>query len=983
LHHEAQKGALTQNEQSLISDEKAFLSQAGLKKSFRPTLNERKQMSTKTSIKRIALVAVSALGFGLLSVAPSSAAVTSISVTAPSVIRAGSSTSVALTVTNAGDIAASANTEGYKAKATTVPTGSGIEAGDIFAEEIEAGIADDTDETLTLGRDFSVTAGVTGTELDTSGTDTCAADAATDVSTVIDDSGVTGSNIGDTPSGTGDVDGSAAIDANGETACAITDDFFTVAGSYTFFVWNDANDDNLFDAGEKNATITFVVGGAPTSVSLTPTATSAVAGVKIGVKIYLTDASGRATDLSGNETMILTKTVLSGSGTVTFYDHNDGTGVESDITDGATVTLTTADDVQDDLTYWRVDADNSAGGTWRVTANLGGSLDPLATAATTGTLSTIPAGTLTKVAVASTTGITMNEDGEYEHPDALVDANDDVNVVANPATAGASISFTLTGTAGSTVSVTLADDGDTTLPTGVTAGDTAVTIGSAGTATFTVTATAVADGNGYTLTFPVDAGTAVYDVEYDAATVSASSIDIAELPTGVSKAVVAVAGTSTYTATVKDEFGVAYSNYVLKLTTTSTSRNASKSITAVTNASGVATVSYADASTSTTTLTDAVTLAVYAPSDLATNIKSSGNTVTNYFATSLGSLTLAGGTTALATVKREVVNADAIDDAAAATAETVAIDNTLLDSNNASVSGYAAVYTGSAGLLFVADTDNDGDITDEGDFTDALSTVTVANDNQVFVLSTKTGVGTITVTSGGFTKTATVTFTQVANGANARNIAISASSATATTGKYVSVSATVTDGHGNALEGSTVTFIRTGGRFVTGASSVNVTTDANGVASIDVTADAASSVSVSASLPVGTHAESDDIADTPVTGYAAASGAKSTSITFAVSTTKSDEVLAAEAASAAAEAASDAAAEAIDAANAATDAANLAAEAADAATVAAEEARDAADAATAAVEELATQVATLMAALKAQITTLANTVAKIAKKVKA
>jgi hypothetical protein len=51
--------------------------------------------------------------------------------------------------------------------------------------------------------------------------------------------------------------------------------------------------------------------------------------------------------------------------------------------------------------------------------------------------------------------------------------------------------------------------------------------------------------------------------------------------------------------------------------------------------------------------------------------------------------------------------------------------------------------------------------------------------------------------------------------------------------------------------------------------------------------------------------------------------------------------------------------------------------------VAAEEARDAADAATAAVEELATQVATLMAALKAQITTLANTVAKIAKKVKA
>jgi len=88
-------------------------------------------------------------------------------------------------------------------------------------------------------------------------------------------------------------------------------------------------------------------------------------------------------------------------------------------------------------------------------------------------------------------------------------------------------------------------------------------------------------------------------------------------------------------------------------------------------------------------------------------------------------------------------------------------------------------------------------------------------------------------------------------------------------------------------------------------------------------------------------------------------------------------------AQAAADAATDAALQAIDAANAATDAANLAAEAADAATVAAEEAKDAADAATAAVEGLATQVATLMAALQAQIRSLSNTVAKIAKKVKA
>jgi len=134
-------------------------------------------------------------------------------------------------------------------------------------------------------------------------------------------------------------------------------------------------------------------------------------------------------------------------------------------------------------------------------------------------------------------------------------------------------------------------------------------------------------------------------------------------------------------------------------------------------------------------------------------------------------------------------------------------------------------------------------------------------------------------------------------------------------------------------------------------------------------------LATSASKPTVFAPTASGVFEARITGYNGSSTA--TSVIMATATVGEDS------ATVAAQAASDAAAEAIDAANAATDAANLAAEAADAATVAAEEARDAADAATAAVEELATQVATLMAALKAQITTLANTVAKIAKKVKA
>ena len=142
------------------------------------------------------------------------------------------------------------------------------------------------------------------------------------------------------------------------------------------------------------------------------------------------------------------------------------------------------------------------------------------------------------------------------------------------------------------------------------------------------------------------------------------------------------------------------------------------------------------------------------------------------------------------------------------------------------------------------------------------------------------------------------------------------------------------------------------------------------------------SVATSTSKPTVFAPTASGVFEARITGYKGSSTATSAII---VTATVGDDgaTKAANASTAAAEAASDAAAEAIDAANAATDAANLAAEAADAATVAAEEARDAADAATAAVAELAAQFETLVASVKSQITTLANTVAKIAKKVKA
>jgi len=258
--------------------------------------------------------------------------------------------------------------------------------------------------------------------------------------------------------------------------------------------------------------------------------------------------------------------------------------------------------------------------------------------------------------------------------------------------------------------------------------------------------------------------------------------------------------------------------------------------------------------------------------------------------------------------------------------------------------------------------------------------VPTSGDVSMQVLATAPGSIKFTVTSG----TASDSFTlEVATPttAAARTIAISGGSSGTANGEGVPMTVTVKDRYGNSVSGVLLTVAASGvGSFLGGGTTQSFTTDASGTYTFLAT-------SIVSAGGTGAFAASIASSGTDATSSAGYFGNTEVDSTLAagVSSASKSVTFAAgiNAAQAAAEAATDAAAEAIDAANAATDAANLAAEAADAATVAAEEARDAADAATAAVEELATQVATLMAALKAQITTLANTVAKIAKKVKA
>ena len=136
---------------------------------------ERKQMSTKTNFKRIALVAVAALGLGVLSVAPSSAATTVIDETltlsaASATVGVGETASVTITntfiqavanetssivVTGAG-AAANANVAGaaitaIKADSVNATFSSGGGATDSMVITSRTGITVGASDTLTVG----------------------------------------------------------------------------------------------------------------------------------------------------------------------------------------------------------------------------------------------------------------------------------------------------------------------------------------------------------------------------------------------------------------------------------------------------------------------------------------------------------------------------------------------------------------------------------------------------------------------------------------------------------------------------------------------------------------------------------------------------------------------------------------------------------------------------------------------------------------
>ena len=222
-------------------------------------------MSTKTTFKRVALVAVASLGFGVLtSVAPASAVadatITSLTAGTPSPVRVGVASMVTITAAHAAD-ASVTNTFKVAAKVATAPSTSKAKS--------------DTN---------TASVGVTI---------------------------VTGSGTGESLSQANAYVTGGANAVVSSTSTTATSSTFKVSfradveGTYTVLV---SAGNTAYTAGDKTVVVTFTTVGAPTALTVASLGGSVVTGGKTNGQLFgltMKDANGNATVLGQDESIVL------------------------------------------------------------------------------------------------------------------------------------------------------------------------------------------------------------------------------------------------------------------------------------------------------------------------------------------------------------------------------------------------------------------------------------------------------------------------------------------------------------------------------------------------------------------------------------------------------------------------------------------------------------------------------------------------------
>jgi trimeric autotransporter adhesin len=817
-------------------------------------------MSTKTTFKRIALVAVAALGLGMLSVAPSSARsfnTLTLGTPAANVAVVGQVSTITVPVTIAS--AASGDTFTVSASLVAQPVGSAQAATSPAGADLDyLNIGD-------AGGDWSTTpSNNTVPYVKSSGTAQAVAGSITAAWTF-------------TPG---------------------------VAGTYTFAVFLDGAVDVTATGAVKAAdtvryiSITALATPAARAAITQPlagsVATDAVGRVNGAVlKIQAQDAAGTSSRLDGSQQVLV----------------NLPSGVSVTKLNGAASTATTQYGIVaasfDSTGAAYINVNSSTAGTYAITAGLAGSTTLSTVSVTFVTPTGISAagsgavGANDAAGVAATAGVSS---GIYTAAGTatITRSQTSTTITAFATTTAAKVMLTVTDTDnrifGNTGGTALAQDLVSTAAT--TASLATATDGSADKfpATFTITHAALA------LKAAVGDAVTGYTVTPQHSTVTTVPSTLAMAITGVNAAagnaywdtdlpastyLVVNGGTITVKAALYNEYGVARAGAAVTARVSAGRNLQALATNLVTNIDGEVTFTVTDGASASATTFDTITFIDAANTAVTKNVTL--NYVAALTATTMTTSPSATTTTALSPADLGAINT------ATATASTGrdTVTATLLDAAGVPVVGMPVTLTVPAGVSFHTTTP-------------AIAYTSATGVASWSVFTTKAGTYKFTATGGGLTKD----FFGKWSGSNGRVVSVKAGT---TSAGSTPVTVSVTDAYGNGVSGVAVTVTATGGYFLGLPLSSAVNTNTNGeivvayIGSGTVTATAAETQMFHAAGFIGT---------TAAAGWPA--GVSSASAT--VDSGTSDAQVAADAAAEA----TDAANAATDAANAAAEAADAA-----------------------------------------------------------
>ena len=510
-------------------------------------------MSTKTTFKRVALVTVAALGFGVLtSVAPASAATANSGVEAITGITF--STATAPVAGNAGDAVQTT----VRFKTSTTAQQAAQPAVLLISSPATSAMASVAYTVAVTKGKYSFSQG--------------ALDNDTNIAT-------TGEGAAILTIATSDVDGTGETVNRSATGTALTFEktylnaWYDVAGTYKWSVWDDLDASGTINGSEFSVIHTVVVADGTAAITGTVAAHNATSGIASTngslVKISLKDAAGNAANVDSAGGV---KATVSGSAIITTASNTTASYIipRTSFNGSGNAWINVTNTVAEVVTVTL-----SGVGSTTITGNV----PSLTFVSTAGTSTTTPVKLSTGSKIAGSAGSSTAGLGS------TVGLKTGVTAVAAPVKEDVNVTDTfgtITGKSGAVYSAVVTNGvtdctecGSFTIATGFTEAGQTFTVGINGSAAETITASRAA----------LTAGTIVI--------------------TSYTRTV-AQGSANSFTITVKDQYGTAYASAVVTPSLSSTSRNYGLVTfsTLVTDASGKATLTYTDASTSTTNMTD-------------------------------------------------------------------------------------------------------------------------------------------------------------------------------------------------------------------------------------------------------------------------------------------------------------------------------------------------------------------------------------------